>query len=846
MTDLSGISKIYLFLSQRNDWVKEADSNGDGTIIKYEFSNFMKNNYDFNNVSENDQKELINKFWAKFDTNKSGKVSDNSKLRNKNALDSKEIDALNNKVEVFEALNKYVSGLVAPNCVDAAKWKSSVSESLANYVEEFVNQGKNANDLTAYLDSIKVLVSNKTTANLYAQDYAIEATEFLTREYGYNVSGDTQLQGVITNYVLSLNGTESVEDIIAGVKEAVDNYVATGNVGVVNSSNTYNVENNENNSEGNSETKVGDLNDIQKSIARTKIKEHAETLYNTTFDSLFGISSEDVKKEFKTALSSLIDSAIENFVNQMLQSDFNNLEEVIKSFNPADYVTDDMKTEVYSKYYSQRTDDTFDQLANELAKGVTAARANEISSELGIDLYNSNIGEFKLDAKIIRTLLKDLSSASQQFINTFIQSGKSPDKFDTEFKEFISQYLFEGSADTVNTVLADVTKDFFISDKELASYKETCINAVASVIALGNNLKLGSTKITSENYKEVIEAYTDGNVLMDDMQAMLGSIDTSVRINKYIEQSKVNIKNIDKSTIAAAAATLSGLGTKVVDGHLAEITAKNVNNKGELQSVMDTTFKLNSKGKIEFKVSGTTAVFNEIVKQTKSEIDKDASLKTAIQNIGGDEVIENLVQAAWICAYNSFGSSQRHLVGNFVSKVLENLDAMLNKLKTNPEYLNLYTMRTSYADPSLTDNLIHYNTADTYGADEVVHYKGGYSCDANGTVHLVHTTDDPDYQATMSNLLRRVVKKYSDYLDEKTITEIFRAAQKSAIDTCVCNTHDCPYGTGNNKCDRVEDAETHWGSNAGRNGDGSDIHMDQLVQLTLYYFDKLLYQRLAA
>ena len=841
MSDVSDISKVYLFLSQRNDWVSEADTNGDGTIIKYEFSKFMKGNYDFTDVSENDQNELINKFWAKFDTNRSGKVFNNSKLFNKNALDSNEIDALNKKVEVFEALNKYVSGLVAPNCVDAAKWKSSVSESLTNYAEEFVNQGKNASDLTAYLDSIKGLVSNKTTANLYAQNYAKQATASLTRQYGYNVDGDTQLQGIISNYVLSLNGTESVEDIIAGVRETIDNYISTGNIGTVINSNKY--------GETNNSEQVGDLNDIQKSIARTKIKEYADTLYDTTFDSLFGdlsFSSEDVKKEFKATLSSLIDSAIENFINKMSQSDFSNLEEVIKSFNPADYVTDDMKTEVFSKYYSQKTDDTFNQLANELAKGVTAARANEISSELGIDLYNSNVGEFKLDAKTIRTLLKDLSSASQEFINTFIQSGKSPDKFDTEFKDFISNYLFESSADVVNEALTDVTKDFFIMDSKLASYKETCINAVASVIALGDNLKLGSKKITSENYKEVIEAYTDGDDLMDDMKTMLGSIDTSVRINKYIEQAKENIKTANNTTVAAAAASLSGLGTKVSDEHLAEITAKNVNSKGKVQSEMDTTFGLNSKGKIEFKESGTTAVFNEIVKQAKNEINKTASLKVAVQNIGGDEVIENLVQAAWISTYGTtYPSSQKNNTTAFVSKVLENLDAIIKKLKTNPEYLNLYTMRASYTDTTLTNKLVHYNLADTYGNDETISYKGDLKFDGDGTVHLSNTNDDIDYQATMSDLLKKVVKKYSSYLDEKSITEIFRAAQKSALETCKNDVDDCPYGTGNDNT-RVEDTTKSWKTRVDRNKDKGKIHMDQLVQITLYKFDQLLYQKLAA
>lgn len=832
MSDLSDISKVYLFLSQRNDWVKEADTNSDSTITKYEFGTFMKNNYDFTDVSENDQNELINKFWAKFDTNRSGKVFNNSKLRNKNALDSKEIDALNKKVEVFEALNEYVSKLVAPNSVDAAKWKSSVSESLTNYAEEFVNQGKNASDLTAYLDSIKGLVSNKTTANLYAQNYAEQATVSLARQYGYNVKSDSQLQGIIDNYVLSLNGTESTEDIIAGVKEAIDNYIASGNIGTSNS-NQYT---------DNSSSQVGELNDIQKSIAKTKIKEYADTLYDTTFESLFSglsFSSEDVKKEFKTALSSLIDSAVESFINKMSQSDFNNLDEVVKSFNPADYVTDDMKKDVYSKYYSAKTDDTLDKLANELVKGVTAVRANEISSELGFDLYNSKVGEFKLDAKTIKTLLKDLSSVTEEFVNNFIQSGKSPNKFESEFEDFIYDYLFTSSADAVNEALDDVTKEAYIGNSKLASYKETCKSAVADIITLQGNLKLGSKKITSENYKEVIESYTDGNDLMDDMKTMLASIDTSVRINKYIEQAKTNATETQKTTVAAAANTLSGLGSTIMDNHLSEIVAKNGS------SEMLTEFGLDSNGKLVFEHEKTKTVLKEIVTQAKNEINKNASLKMAVQALGGDDIIETLVQAAWVNTYNTFNSSQYNNTTSFITKVLENLDTIINKLKTNPENLNLYTVRMSYADTSLTKGLVHYETNTTSGNDAEISYKGNIKTDDNGTVHIANETDDVDYQTTMNALLKRVINKYSEYLDEKTITELFQSAQKSAIETCQNDYHDCPYATGRGGR-KVEDTTKNWKGGADRKGDKSKINMSEIVQLTLYYFDKLLYQKISA
>jgi len=53
------------------------------------------------------------------------------------------------------------------------------------------------------------------------------------------------------------------------------------------------------------------------------------------------------------------------------------------------------------------------------------------------------------------------------------------------------------------------------------------------------------------------------------------------------------------------------------------------------------------------------------------------------------------------------------------------------------------------------------------------------------------------------------------------------------------NKADCPYGTAKNK-GRVEDSNKNWSDKDSRSGDGGKIEMSQIVQLTLYYFDKLL------
>ena len=93
-------------------------------------------------------------------------------------------------------------------------------------------------------------------------------------------------------------------------------------------------------------------------------------------------------------------------------------------------------------------------------------------------------------------------------------------------------------------------------------------------------------------------------------------------------------------------------------------------------------------------------------------------------------------------------------------------------------------------------------------------------------------------------LLRRLKNKYST-ISSDVITNVFRSAQQKALSIAQGNIKDCPYGTGKNHS-RVEDTTRDWDGKDSRKTDDFYIDMDQLVQLTLYCFDKLLYQELGA
>ena len=257
---------------------------------------------------------------------------------------------------------------------------------------------------------------------------------------------------------------------------------------------------------------------------------------------------------------------------------------------------------------------------------------------------------------------------------------------------------------------------------------------------------------------------------------------------------------------------------------------------------LHTEFGMDKDGNIVFQEANTKAVYDEIFSRVKKEIQKLEKYgnMNLLNALGGDDVLEKLVQSAWMTTYNSYNSSQSNNTEDFVKSVLNNLNSMLTMLEKSPEMLEIFTQRGSYADSSLTNGLKHYNTNTTYGGDEKINYSGTIAQYADGTVHIDNTIDDNDYQQTMEPLLERIIAKYPD-LDPEYLTEIFRTAQKDAIEAFQKNEADCPYGTGNNS-GRVEDYSKNWGGKDNRKKDGSVAHMDQIVQMTLYSFDKLLYQ----
>lgn len=291
------VSRVYQFLANLGDWKTKADKNSDGTIIKSEFSSFMEENYDWDGeTTDAGKNDLINSFWKAIDTNQGGKIS-GTRYKNKNALDSKEINAMQDRIAVYEKLNEYVADIQAPNEIsDKAGWKKSISASLANTTETLIKQGVTADTLAEELDKIIENVKNKTTADYCANEYLNTSMKDVVKQYGYAYADDATLKGIIDNFVNNLPEDSDSASIKQTVEEIIDAYMATATgdgsedisileqYGYTPSNNTA-------------------MNDLQKSIVKTKLTEALADLKNEA----------DYKNN-----SALYDTAINEYIDSIL------------------------------------------------------------------------------------------------------------------------------------------------------------------------------------------------------------------------------------------------------------------------------------------------------------------------------------------------------------------------------------------------------------------------------------------------------------------------------------------------------------------------------------------------
>lgn len=372
------INRVYQFLANFNkngkDWIDEADTNKDGFVIKSEFRTLMEE-FDWNGeTSQESKNDLINSFWKTIDTNKSTSKIGASKIRNANALDNKEVNAMEYRITGYETLNNYINSLNCPSMIkDKTTWKQKINESLLNKVEEFLETGKPIEELQAYLEENGASVQNMTTADMFADQYLYgNEMKNLLKGYDFVYDKDTELYEIISNYVKNVPADATPESIQKTVIQIVDAYLSTAGI----KENSGNIDLSQ---YGYSTNEYSGLNEIQKSVLRKQIAEN-----------LVGIKNEANYEKYKD----VYEDAIENFINSMLEGASFSEFESLKNISLEDFKKDECYQNI-GAMASVKEVLSSDELKNEIAKAVTDTFANKITNALEgeIPAYDELIDE---------------------------------------------------------------------------------------------------------------------------------------------------------------------------------------------------------------------------------------------------------------------------------------------------------------------------------------------------------------------------------------------------------------------------------------------------------------------
>lgn len=493
-------SKVYLFLAKQGDWATAADKNGDGTVIKSEFRQYMENNYEWNGEDASAKSDLINQFWKEIDTKQSGKL--NKKLNNKGALDKNEINTMNNKIQMYETLNQYTSTIEVPSVVqDRTNWKKSVAESLANKVDAYISSNKSADDLEAYLQEISPEIERKATADYCANQYLNTEMKDIVKEYGYSYADDSTLQGMIDNYIsqLSANNGEipSDEEINETVINIINEYLSTA--GLKDSDgfdlSQYGYTANEN----------SPLNDLQKSIIKSNLQKNLQD-----------ISKESDYETYK----SLYDDAINQFIESKLAdgkfADFATLQNYgIAEFENSDNYKS-VKKAVSVKAYIDSAD-----FKSAISSAVSSAFADRISNVMTgeVPAYDTLISDIMTKAQNGEFDNADGSLNTEKMQKYIIEQVKS------NIAEFYPNGLGDMSLDDLSTMY-DALVEAARKKNDAAKVKEAAISYCQAVSKKSTTLAQAVKDVFGAGYAATINQMLSGEIdsKMTELKAKVNEI----------------------------------------------------------------------------------------------------------------------------------------------------------------------------------------------------------------------------------------------------------------------------------------------------------------------------------
>ena len=219
---------------------------------------------------------------------------------------------------------------------------------------------------------------------------------------------------------------------------------------------------------------------------------------------------------------------------------------------------------------------------------------------------------------------------------------------------------------------------------------------------------------------------------------------------------------------------------------------------------------VDSNGNFRFSDNKTKTAYDKLFAEMKT--------KSAFANSGLTEAeFKQIYNAAWLDSYNGYDNNQMYNLSDVLNKVVANMQKILSKLSTNPEYLNLIKSGSSMTKVSSGNT-----TSVSYKYTKIERDFG------DGNVHLSNDNSDKEYQKVIEEFKTKLKDSYVPPLSESQFASWFLQAQKDAISTCMNRTRDI-----------TKDLQVNHGT---RKDDGSNIKLAQLMELIAYKFDKIMYK----
>jgi hypothetical protein len=417
MTDISS-TKFYHFLSNQGDWATVADSygNNDGKVSKSEFRKFIADKWEDSSQVD----DVINQYWKTMDTI-------NSSRSDLNLLNDKELDAVNKKVEIYVKLDDFVKNNVKvpttalKTSAVQAQWKADITDELSAVADEYLNNP--SGDLDTLLAEKYAEIKTQKTAEYCAIEYQNELLKGSLKNYSdYSIADDSTLQGLISDYVQELANSDAEvteSDIRTGVREIIDNYLATAGFGKSTSAQHSN---------GVDGTSGGEsLNDLQLARLKTDVKNACSTLL-TDFSNY----------------SNEINTAIENFINDLV-TEYGSYDKIVSSVS--DYATAFKASDAYQSLVDLKSiDDNYSTINDSIYAKLKSALGTTIADNL------------KNNARYVAAYTDLLADIKTLYADGKLTMSGIEDYIVSQIKNNLSQYL-SGSLGDISVSDLNTTYD---------------------------------------------------------------------------------------------------------------------------------------------------------------------------------------------------------------------------------------------------------------------------------------------------------------------------------------------------------------------------------------------------